>query len=116
MLRSVSDEDAPKPLDVALLLGPAPSGDGTAVLRARDGRVEAGVVRELREGRPLHGGEVVRLTPREGAPAVCDVEVHARVPGSAAARPTSFGPAQVASDAYRASWERTFARGRGAPN
>ena len=57
----MSDEPGPKADDVALLCGPAPSGDGGAVLRVRDGRVEAGVVRDLVEGRPLTGGGIVRL-------------------------------------------------------
>lgn len=103
----MADDERPpaREPDVALLCGPSPDGDGVAVLRAREGRVEAGVVRQLVEGKPLGAGEIVRLRPREGAPAVCDVEVQARIEPRA---PATHGPAQVATDAYRESWERIF--------
>jgi hypothetical protein len=58
-----------------LLCGPTADGGGVAVLRAREGRVEVGEVRPLREGKPLGDGEIVRLRPRDGEASVCDVEV-----------------------------------------
>lgn len=112
---------APKPKkkepDVALVCGKTPDGEGVAVLRARRGRLEAGVVRPMREGKSLHGGEVVSLTPRADAPAVCDVEVHATLPASApepagADSPSSGRPAQVASDDYRRNYGRIFGAAR----
>ncbi len=110
--------------DVVLLHGATDDGQGVKVLRARSGRVEAGEVRPLREGRPLAaGGEVVRLAPRKDAPALFDVHVEHVVsaapgpshePASAPERrereghAALSGPAQVANRAYRDSWERTF--------
>ncbi len=97
--------------DVVLLHGPTDDGEGARVLRARPGRLDAGEVRPMREGRPLAaGGEVVRLEPRADAPALYDVEVQCTVPGPtepAESRPQS-GPAQVATAAYRNNWELTF--------
>jgi len=89
--------------DVAFLYGRTEDGDGYRLLRARKGRIEAGEVRPLREGRPLHGGELVKLKARENVPNLYDVEVSCELP----ARRES-GPAQVATDAYRRNWERIF--------
>jgi hypothetical protein len=97
-------KEATKPEDVVLLHSPTEDGEGVRVLRAREARLEVGEVRPLREGKPI-AGEVVKLTPREGAPRVCDVEVMTKVEPESSARK---GPAQVASHAYRASWERIF--------
>jgi hypothetical protein len=104
-------------LDVVLLAGATDDGEGAKVLRARSGRIEAGEVRPLREGRSLaSGGEVVRLSPRKEAPALYDVRVEHVVQGAAAksddalpsSAPARNKPAQVATPAYRDSWERTF--------
>lgn len=104
--------DAPAPEapaeDVVLLHGPTDDGAGVRVLRAREGRIEAGVVRPLEEGKPIAQGEVVKLTPRQGAPALCDVEVQY-------APPARSKPVQVATKAYRDSWERIFERAADAP-
>ena len=62
-------------LDVALLYGPTDDGKGARVLRARDGLLETGEVRPVKEGQPINRGEVVKLTPRADAPCVCDIEV-----------------------------------------
>ena len=100
-------------LDVVLLRGATDDGEGARVLRARSGRIEAGEVRPLRDGRTLAtGGEVVRLEPRTEAPALFDVHVEHVVGPPDGARKRSpverSGPAQVATPAYRESWERTF--------
>jgi hypothetical protein len=100
----MSDDAPPKPSDVVLLTGPTEDGEGIRVLRARDDRVETGEVRPLKEGKPLGAGELVKLAPREKSPRVCDVEVLAKVP----APEPSNKPAQVATRAYRESWERIF--------
>jgi hypothetical protein len=94
----------PKQPDVVLLQGPTDDGEGIRVVRAREDRLETGEVRPLKEGRPLTSGEVVKLAPRESSPRVCDVEVLAKV-SEALGR-----PAQVATSAYRESWERIFGR------
>ena len=97
--------------DVVLLHGATVDGQGARVLRARPGHLETGEVRPLREGQPLApGGEVVRLVERPDAPCLYDVKVDYQVPGKQEPGERSAnGPAQVATRAYRDSWERTFA-------
>jgi N-acyl-D-aspartate/D-glutamate deacylase len=96
--------------DVVMMHGATDDGAGTKVLRARPGRIEAGEVRPMAEGRPLAaGGEVVRLERRPDAPALFDVHVEYEVPQSKPdSTPALKGPAQVATHAYRESWDRTF--------
>lgn len=104
--------------DVALLYAPTDDGKGARVLRTREGHLETGEVRPVRDGQPLNQGELVRLSPREGAPCVCDVEVlHAAAPReptpeSTAPEAPKGRPAQVATDDYRMNWDRIF----GAPS
>lgn len=97
------DEPEPKHEDIVILHSPTEDGEGARVLRAREGRVEAGEVRPMKEGKPI-AGEVVTLKPREGQPWLCDVKVDYAPPPKAA----THKPAQVATHAYRESWERTF--------
>jgi hypothetical protein len=100
------DHDA---FDVVMLRGATDDGEGARVVRARPGRVESGEVRPMRDGRPLGGGEIVRLEQRKDAPALFDVRVECELPAMpAGATPSHGGPAQVATPAYRDSWERTF--------
>jgi len=97
------------PRDVALVHGVNQAGDELAVLRLREDRVEAGVVRAVKEGEPLDG-EIVRLKPRPESPLVCDVEVE--VPrgtvnalGASERHDRGHGPAQVATPSYRENWD-----------
>ena len=112
----MDDEEPKKPesgFDVLMPHGKTEDGEGARVLRARPGRLEAGEVRPLREGKPLVKGEVVSLSRRKDAPALYDVKVeHAVEAPQAMASPqkTTPGPAQVATRAYRESWERIFGR------
>jgi hypothetical protein len=99
-------EDEKRP-DVVLLQGPTEDGEGVRVLRAREDRLEVGEVRPLKEGQPIIAGEVVKLLPRAGS-RVCDVEVLAKLGAGDAAKAAQIGPAQVATRAYRDSWERIF--------
>lgn len=111
----------PADADVALLGGPTSDGKGVSILRARQGRLEAGEVRPLESGKPI-SGEVVSLKPRQAFPLICDVETHMAAPQDATlqerqadvARPRS-GPAQVASDAYRENWEAIYRRPKKEP-
>jgi hypothetical protein len=108
-------DDAPQKkeaadFDVVLLRGKTADGEGTQVVRARPGRVEAGEVRPMREGKPLTAGEVVSLKQRDDAPALYDVKVE-HVVEPAAPKGAHAGPAQVATPEYRESWERTFGAG-----
>jgi|SRR5262252_9192178 len=107
--------------DVALLYAPTEDGAGARILRARNGAIETGEVRPAKEGQPFNTGELVRLKPRSGAPALCDVEVLYRAAPSAGATPSVqgstepessaaglSGPAQVATESYRDNWDRIF--------
>lgn len=86
-----------------VVLGPpTDDGGGLGVVRFRNGQVEAGQVRPLEHGKPLHQGEVVRLVPREGCPQVCDVKVDLELP---APKRAQAGPAQVATRRYRENWD-----------
>jgi hypothetical protein len=102
----MSDSSRPDTADVALLYAPTDDGAGARILRARRGRLEAGEVRPASDGQPLLGREVVKLHARPDTPRICDVEVvH---PGSQAERSEPGRPAAVASDEYRANWDRIF--------
>ncbi len=96
--------------DVVMPRGKTADGAGTQVLRARPGRLEAGEVRPMREGKPLTAGEVVSLEERKDAPGLFDVKVEHVVEG-AASKAAHAGPAQVATSEYRESWERVFGSG-----
>ena len=110
----MAHEDPPKAddFDVVWVHGKTVDGAGAQVLRARPGRIEAGEVRPVEQGRPiLPGAQVVELSPREAAPNLYDVKVQyeaAPRPTAAPALPAQHGPAQVATRAYRESWDRTF--------
>lgn len=114
-LDSVASE--PKPSDTLLIRGVAEDGESLSVLRAREDRIEAGVVRPLKDGETVMG-ELVRLKPRPEFPLVCDVEVE--VPSRAPALPAQHdravaklshgGPAQVATPSYRANWDAIWSK------
>jgi hypothetical protein len=110
-LREMPDDEKPPEEDVVLLGGPTDDGEGVRVLRAKGEHIEAGEVRPMKEGKPLLGGEVVKLAPRAEGSRVCDVEVVAKVTASPpAAKREGKGPAQIATREYRDSWERIFGR------
>jgi hypothetical protein len=99
--------------DVVYMHGKTADGEGASVVRMRPGRLEAGEVRPMKEGRPLQGaGQVVRLAPRSGMPNLYDVNVQYEAPAAAPETESlgTSGPPQVATSAYRESWERTFGR------
>jgi hypothetical protein len=96
----------PKPLDVVLVHGRTPDGQGLRALRARPESVALAELRPLTDGQPLAACEIVRLSPREGHPLLFDVEVQHAVPAPAADH--HEGPARVATAAYRRNWEAVF--------
>jgi len=105
---------ASKGEDVALVCGVSDDGQGVEVIRKRGDRLEAGTVRRLEAGKPIHG-EVVRLRPRPQAPFLCDVEVEFTPPearGEHEAQAAKSGPAQVATESYRKNWDAIYGRGR----
>lgn len=91
--------------DQALVFGVDPERREALVLRRRGSKVEAGVVRPLQEGRPIHG-DVVRLTSRPEFPPLCDVETLVKHPDPPVRR--RAGPPMVSTDAYRRGWEQVF--------
>lgn len=99
-------------LDVALVCGVSDDGRGLDIIRRRGERLEAGTVRRLEQGKPIHG-EVVRLKPREQFPMICDVEVEMPAPGEASASTATTGrPAQVATETYRKNWDAIYGRSK----
>jgi hypothetical protein len=101
-----SEGDPPRKEDVVFVHGPAEGGDGYRVIRKRDDAIEIGEMRAVQEGRPLQG-ELVRLKPRSESDRLFDVEVLVSREELAPAGAHS-GPAQVATDAYRANWDAIF--------
>lgn len=106
--------------DAILIHGVSEDGETMAVLRARDDRVEAGLVRPVKADQPLQG-ELVKLTPRPEFPLLCDVEV--QVPegvvnasgGSDQPAPgRRSGPAQVATESYRQNWDAIWSKPKSA--
>jgi hypothetical protein len=93
--------------DVVMLHSPHDDGQGYNVLRMRDGNVELGAIRNIREGAPIHG-DVVSLTQRKENERLYNVETLVKSP-----RPPEgprHGPAQVATDKYRTNWENIFGK------
>ncbi|HVY25234.1 MAG TPA: hypothetical protein VHB79_01730 [Polyangiaceae bacterium] len=103
--------------DVALVHSVTPEGE-VHIIRRRGDQLEAGALQPLREGVPIQG-EVVSLKPRPNFPLLCDVQTlyappRAAAPAASAAAPgpdkparpaRRKGPAQVATDEYRANWD-----------
>jgi hypothetical protein len=109
------DASEKKRRDAIVIHGVSEDGESMAVLRARDDRLEAGVLRTVKPGKPVEG-ELLKLTPRPEFPLICDVEVE--VPagtinatgGSDRAEGLSpregrGRPAQVATESYRENWD-----------
>jgi hypothetical protein len=67
------------------------------------------VVSKVKEGEPLHG-ELVKLTPHADFPLLCDVDVQLPAPNARMPRLSHGGPAQVATDSYRANWDAIFSK------
>jgi hypothetical protein len=112
-----ASKDADGKFDVVMVHGKTDDGEGAKVLRARPGRLDAGEVRPLRDGKPIASkGEIVRLEKRQDTP-LYDVHVeHTLGEAQEAPRGAHHGPAQVATQSYRESWERIFGGPRDAPN
>jgi hypothetical protein len=103
-----SDPAPPPKPDVVFVHGPAEGGEGYRVIRKRDQTIEVGEIRPVQEGKPLHG-DLVKLTPRKEHDRLFDVEV--LVSREETKQPAALGhagPAQVASNAYRANWDAIF--------
>jgi len=92
--------------DVVLVYGRSDDGKRCDVLRQRGTEIQAGTIRPLDDGKPIHG-EVVRLAPRPESPLLFDVEVEH------GARSPAGRPAKVATEDYRRGWESIWAKKRG---
>lgn len=104
----MSDETDKVDGDVMVMLGKSEDGHLRA-LRARQGEVAVAELRELKEGQPVTGDEIISLKEREGSPVLWDVEVvHELRDRKQAEARAHKGPAQVASAAYRDNWDAIF--------
>jgi hypothetical protein len=113
-----STESEAKVSDRVLIHSVSNDGETLGVLRAREDRLEAGVVRKVKEGESIMG-ELVRLKPRPEFPLLCDVEVEvpSRASGSAPQKLSAGRPAQVATPSYRANWDAIWGKNKkSAPN
>jgi hypothetical protein len=108
--KAAPDDGTPLTGDIALVCGK--DQNGTHILRRRSEKapLEMGLLRPLREGKPIEG-EVISLTPRREAPVLFDVKSELADPRPRP-RPTEDGPAQVATDAYRKGWDAVWGRRR----
>ena len=107
--------------DVMLIHGVSEDGESMAVLRAREDRVEAGIIRTVKEGEIPSSGELLKLTPRPESPLVCDVETQVpagliNASGGSEGKTSHHGPAQVATPSYRNNWDRIWSRPKSQPN
>jgi len=91
------------PRDLVFVYGRSDDGQAYEVLRQRGDGIEAGRMRPLDEGKPIHG-EVVRLKGREDSPLLFDVEVQHD------ARGATGRPARVATERYRQGWDSIWAK------
>jgi len=97
--------------DLVLIHGMNPDRNELHVIRNRHGEIQAGVLRDLEEGRPIHG-DIVKLKPFRKFPLLCKVETILSADEFNEERqspePAHPGPAMVATEAYRTGWERVF--------
>ena len=117
----------PRPHDVVLVHGRTADGRGVRALRSRPNRLDLAELRPATEGQPIQpGAEIVHLKRREESELLWDVDVKFRhddrqgeaqglgagvePEGEAEASNATgrSGPAQVATDRYRANWEAIF--------
>ncbi len=91
--------------DVVLVHSPTEDQQGVKVLRVRDGTLETGEIRPLREGASLQGVEIVKLKEREGSPVLWDVDVQYDGRAKGTSHP---GPARVTSREYRQNYDTIF--------
>lgn len=100
--------------DIVLIQGVSEDGESLAVIRAREDRVEAGIIRSVKEGE-VPSGELLKLVPRPETPLVCDVETQVpagviNASGGSDTKTSHHGPAQVATPSYRNNWDRIWSR------
>jgi hypothetical protein len=102
-----SEAPPPTKQDVLFVHSPAEEGEGFRVIRKRDDTIEVGEIRNVQEGRPVHG-DLVKLKPRTEHDRLFDVEVLATREEMQSPALGHAGPARVTSEAYRTNWEAIF--------
>jgi len=86
-------------------------GESKAVLVDEAGEVrEAGMVATLKEGQPIHGDELMAISPTAN-PSVYDVQSRMSLKGNG-----SKGPPKVATQEYRNNYDQIFGSPESLPN
>jgi hypothetical protein len=94
--------------DVVLVHGRTEDGEGVRALRSRPKRLDLAEIRPVKRGKPLQGGELVRLRQRGESPLLYDVDV--QYADESDAHGDHAGPPRVTSSAYRRNWEAIFGK------
>lgn len=98
--------------DIALVVGRDEEGVHILRRRSEEAPVEMGLLKPLREGKPI-SGEVITLKQREDVPIFYDVRSEYNGPAQPESREKpGDGPAQVTTDAYRKGWDAVWGRRR----
>jgi hypothetical protein len=97
----MSNED--KPEQHIVLLEPPRDEGSEALLVSDDGYVEHGYLRDVQEGKPLNGSDMIQVAPHPNSPLVWRVKdrMSFREGG---------GPAKYTSRAYRNNYDQIFGK------
>jgi hypothetical protein len=98
------------PPDFAILGGPTEDGEGTHLVRFRDGSISAGELRPVKDGEPVTHRELVRLHPIDAERRVMRVEtLHAPAALPPESQTPSLSrPARVSNERYRKNYDAIF--------
>jgi hypothetical protein len=108
----MSEDTKPRKQHVVLLEPPSKKG-ADALLVSDDGTVESGRIGGLKEGQPLNGKEMLRLSPHPDSPVVWNVKERVSFEGESQ---KSKGPAKVTNQAYRNNYDEIFGASDDLPN
>lgn len=97
--------------DIALVVGRDEEGVHILRRRSEEAPVEMGLLKPLREGKPI-SGEVITLKQREDVPIFYDVRSEYNGSEPAESKEPGDGPAHVTTDAYRKGWDAVWGRRR----
>jgi hypothetical protein len=109
--RARKPDKAEKPApDFAILGGPTEDGEGTHLVRFRDGSISAGELRPVKEGEPVTHRELVRLHPIDAERRVMRVETLHAPPALPPESPTPSlsRPARVSNERYPKNYDAIF--------